>query len=60
MQKQQLSLKENNMEIINCILGIILVIGAGVFAWTSTVMVSERKARYKAGTHDYYDNEIKK
>lgn len=48
------------MEIINCILGIIILIGAGVFAWTSTVMVSERKARYKAGTHDYYDNEIKK
>jgi|TARA_R110001592_G_scaffold77955_5_gene234267 hypothetical protein len=47
------------MEVINFIIGIILVIGAGAFAWVTTVMVSEKKARYRAGTHDYYDNEIK-
>lgn len=28
--------------------------------WESSVMISERKARYRAGTHDYYDNPIKK
>tara|TARA_B100000900_G_scaffold314955_1_gene273807 strand:+ start:589 stop:747 length:159 start_codon:yes stop_codon:yes gene_type:complete len=48
------------IELINFILGVIIVIGAGLFAWTSTVLVSEKKARYHAGTHDYYDNPIKK
>lgn len=26
--------------------------------WISTMMLEERKARYRAGTHDYYDNPI--
>ena len=26
--------------------------------WISTKMLDERKARYRAGTHDYYDNPI--
>lgn len=26
--------------------------------WISTIMLDERKARYRAGTHDYYDNPI--
>lgn len=48
------------MEVINFILGIVLVIGAGFFAYMSSVLVSEKKARYRAGTHDYYDNPIEK
>lgn len=28
--------------------------------WVSTMMLEERKARYRAGTHDYYDNPIEK
>ena len=47
------------IEILNFIIGLIFVIGAGAFAIVSRIMVSERKARYRAGTHDYYDNEIK-
>jgi len=41
------------------IFGLVITILAGWFAWQSSVLVSERKARYRAGTHDYYDNEIK-
>jgi hypothetical protein len=47
------------MEIFNLIFAIVITILAGWFAWESSVMVSEKKARYKAGTHDYYDNPIK-
>jgi len=39
---------------------IVITVIAGWFAWESSVMVSEKKARYRAGTHDYYDNPIKK
>ena len=35
------------------------MIAAGVFAYMSSVLCSEKKARYRAGTHDYYDNPIK-
>ena len=31
------------MEVINFIIGIILVIGAGAFAWVTTVMVSQSR-----------------
>lgn len=34
-----------------------IIMTAGV--WESCKMVDERKQRYRAGTHDYYDNEIK-
>lgn len=38
----------------------VIAIIAGVWiCWESTVMLSERKARYRAGTHDYYDNPIR-
>jgi hypothetical protein len=47
------------MEIINFILGIILLFGAGAFAIGSSILVHEKKERYRAGTHDYYDTEIK-
>ncbi len=43
------------------IIGISLLLFFAVwFAWETTVMVSEKKARQKAGTHDYYDNLIVK
>lgn len=47
------------MEILNFILGFILIVAMGYFAYMSSVLVSEKKARYRAGTHDYYDNPIK-
>lgn len=41
-----------------------IALGLGYFAvkglWISTMMLEERKARYRAGTHDYYDNPIEK
>ena len=46
------------MEFFNTLFIIFVTIGAGWLAWESTVMVSEKKARYRAGTHDYYDNPI--
>lgn len=47
------------IEVLNFIIGLVLVIAAGVFAYMSSILVSEKKARYRAGTHDYYDNKIK-
>ena len=47
------------MEILNFILGVVLTLSMGYFAYMSSVLVSEKKARYRAGTHDYYDNPIK-
>ena len=46
------------IDIINFILGIVLTLAMGYFAYMSSVLVSEKKARYRAGTHDYYDNPI--
>ena len=40
--------------------GIVITFIAGWFAWESSVMISEKKARRRAGTHDYYDNPIRK
>jgi hypothetical protein len=48
------------IEVINFILGIIFVLGAGYFAYMSSVLVSEKKARQRAGITDYYDQPIKK
>ena len=47
------------IEAINFILGLVFLFGAGWFAYMSHVLVSEKKARYRAGTHDYYDRPIK-
>lgn len=47
------------MELIEFFFGLIIMVIAGFFAWESSVMISEKKARYRAGTHDYYDNPIK-
>tara|TARA_R110002124_G_scaffold116406_1_gene272940 strand:- start:251 stop:421 length:171 start_codon:yes stop_codon:yes gene_type:complete len=46
------------MEILNFVFALLITVGAGYFAYMSSVMISEKKARYKAGTHDYYDNPI--
>ena len=48
------------MEIFSVLFTILIFIVAGWFAWESSVMVSEKKARQRAGTHDYYGNPIKK
>lgn len=48
------------MEILNLIFAGIILVVSGWFAWESSVMISEKKARQRAGTHDYYDNPIKK
>jgi|TARA_R110000751_G_scaffold209396_2_gene313273 hypothetical protein len=45
-------------EILNAIFAGIILVFSGWVAWDSSVMISEKKARYKAGTHDYYDNPI--
>ena len=47
------------IDVINFMLGIVLTVFAFLFAYGSSVLVSEKKARYRAGTHDYYDNPIK-
>tara|TARA_A200000159_G_C7187525_1_gene282326 strand:+ start:86 stop:241 length:156 start_codon:yes stop_codon:yes gene_type:complete len=47
------------MEVINFMIGIVLTIAMGYFAYMTSVLVSEKKARYRAGTHDYYDQPIK-
>ena len=46
------------MTVVTFLIGIVFGIGAAYFAYMSSVRVSERKARYRAGTHDYYDNPI--
>jgi hypothetical protein len=48
------------MEILNFMFGIVIFLSTGYFAYMSSVLVSEKKARYRAGTHDYYDNPINK
>lgn len=48
------------MEFLNTIVTIIIVIGAGFFAYMSSVLVSEKKQRQQAGITDYYDQPIKK
>jgi hypothetical protein len=48
------------MEITDLLFGIVVICLAAWFAWESSVMISEKKARQRAGTHDYYDNPIKK
>ena len=48
------------IEILQYIAGSVLIIIMARIVWESSVMLAERKARYRAGTHDYYDNPIKK
>ena len=46
--------------ILGISVGVVMIVGMILFVWESTVMLEERKKRYRAGTHDYYDNPIKK
>ena len=48
------------MNLIELAFGIIVLVFMNIVVWQSSVMISERKARFRAGTHDYYDNPIKK
>jgi len=47
-------------EVISFIVGILLVAGAFVFAVGSSILVSEKKARQRAGITDYYDRPFDK
>lgn len=47
------------IDLLECVFAVTLLVVAGYFAYMSNVLVSERKERYRAGTHDYYDNPIK-
>ncbi len=51
---------EKMIEILHIIVNLIILTGMALAVWTSTVMLGERKERYRAGTHDYYDNLIDK
>ena len=55
-----MSLMTTIIDVLNVILGTVIFLGAGYFAYMSCVLVSEKKERYRAGTHDYYDNPIEK
>jgi len=46
--------------IFEYIIGLIILFIMSWIVWESSVIIEERKARYRAGTHDYYDNPIKK
>ena len=46
--------------IFEYIIGLVILFAMGWIVWESSVALSERKARFRAGTHDYYDNPIKK
>ncbi len=48
------------IDILQYIAGMLILSSMAVAVWTSSVMLGERKERYRAGTHDYYDNPIKK
>ena len=48
------------LDIIQHGFGIVLLIVFGYFTYISSLLISERKERYRAGTHDYYDNPIEK
>ena len=48
------------IEILQYIIGTIFLAGMARIVWESSVVLDERKKRFRAGTHDYYDNPIKK
>ena len=48
------------IEILQYIIGTIFLAGMVRIVWESSVVLDERKKRLQAGTHDYYDNPIKK
>ena len=48
------------MSIVEIALGIVLLVFMASLVWHSSMIIEERKQRYRAGTHDYYDNPIEK
>jgi len=48
------------MNPVEIALGIVATCFMAAVVWHSTLIISERKARFRAGTHDYYDNPIVK
>jgi hypothetical protein len=56
----QLHLKFGRKEMFEFIISILVIVPLLCMVWESTLMISERKERYRAGTHDYYDNLIEK
>jgi hypothetical protein len=48
------------LEVIQFILGLVLITGMAWVAWESSVMISEKKERQRKGLTDYYDMPIKK
>lgn len=46
--------------IFEYIIGVIILFIMGWIVWESSIIIEERKERFRAGTHDYYDNPIKK
>lgn len=48
------------MEFLEFVFVAILVYYGTKALWISTLILEERKKNYKAGTHDYYGNKIKK
>ena len=48
------------IEVLNFIIGIVFTVAAFLFMIGSSLLVHEKKQRYRAGTHDYYDNPIEK
>ena len=56
----QLHLRFGRKEMFEFIISILVIVPLLCMVWESTLMISERKERYRAGTHDYYDNLIEK
>jgi len=48
------------IDILQHVAGLLILSSMMLAVWTSSVMLGERKERYRAGTHDYYDNPINK
>ena len=48
------------IEIIQMILGFIIIAGMAWVVWESSVMIEEKKERQRKGLTDYYDMPIKK
>lgn len=46
------------MTFIETLVGIVLVAIGTKVLWIATLINDERKAAYRAGTHDYYGNKI--
>jgi ribosomal protein L23 len=46
------------MEILELLIAAIITYYGVKALWISTLIIEEKKQRYKAGTHDYYGNKI--